>query len=150
MARDDIRPDAAIKTFDSIDVGDRWEHSIQFDQDKIDLFARLTGDANPLHLDANFAAGTKFGGINVQGQFLSSCIVGVIGSHLPGAGWCCVGVDANFTAPCWPTDGMTIEIEAIRKFAPAEVIVWKAVGKRYGTGDVLLRCEIKTKFILRD
>lgn len=148
MTNNEKRMDASIKTFDAISVGDRWEHYVQFDQDRIDLFAKLTGDSNPLHLDAEFASGTMFGGINVQGQFLSSCIVGVIGSHLPGAGWCCVGVDASFTAPCWPTDGMTMEIEAIRKFAPAQVIVWNAVGKRYNTDDVLLRCEIKTKFIL--
>ena len=37
MADNEKRMDASIKTFDAISVGDRWEHSVQVDQDRIDL-----------------------------------------------------------------------------------------------------------------
>ncbi|MCF4120951.1 MaoC family dehydratase [Antribacter sp. KLBMP9083] len=44
-------------------------------QEEVDRFADLTGDHNPVHLDAEFAAGTPFGGTIVHGYFTLSLVV---------------------------------------------------------------------------
>lgn len=44
-------------------------------QDEVDLFARVTGDHNPIHLDAEFAASTPFGTRIAHGLFTLSLVV---------------------------------------------------------------------------
>ena len=91
-----------IISFADIEDGATAERSTLVTEDLIFAFADLTGDANPLHTDPAFGELTPFGQINAQGQLMSSLIVGVIGSMLPGPGWFCLGVNADFVLPCFP------------------------------------------------
>ena len=52
----------------------------------IELFTELTGDRNPLHYDEQAAAGTRFGGIIVQGGVTSGLLNAVVAEELPGPG----------------------------------------------------------------
>jgi acyl dehydratase len=57
-----------------------------FTQSDFDRFAELSGDDNPIHVDPDFSARTKFGQTVAHGMFLYSVICGVLGSQLPGPG----------------------------------------------------------------
>ena len=55
-----------------------------FSQADFDAFARLSGDDNPIHTDADFCAGTRFGRPVAHGLLLCSVLRGLIDSLLPG------------------------------------------------------------------
>jgi 3-oxoacyl-[acyl-carrier protein] reductase len=67
-------------------VGDSRSITHQFTRAEIDAFARLTGDTNPLHVDADFANRTAAGGQVVHGMLAASLVSTLIGVHIPGRG----------------------------------------------------------------
>jgi acyl dehydratase len=79
----------------------------------IELFTELTGDRNPLHYDQQAAAGTRFGGIIVQGGVTSGLLNAVVAEELPGAGSVFLHVDWHFKAPVRPGDEITAEVEVL-------------------------------------
>jgi acyl dehydratase len=55
-------------------------------QRDFDRFARISGDDNPIHVDPEFAARTRFGRTVAHGMYLSSILWGMLRRHLPDAG----------------------------------------------------------------
>lgn len=83
------------------------------EQRDIELFTEMTGDRNPLHYDAELAAGTRFGGIIVQGGVTSGLLNAVVAEDLPGPGSVFLHVDWSFEAPVRPGDEITAEVEVL-------------------------------------
>ena len=86
------------------------------------LFAGVSGDTNPVHLDAEYAAGTMFKGRIAHGMLSASFISTVIGTKLPGPGVIYVGQNLKFKAPVRIGDTVTARVEvtglvAEKKFA---------------------------------
>jgi 3-oxoacyl-[acyl-carrier protein] reductase len=67
-------------------VGDHQSFAHQFTREEVDLFARLTGDKNPIHLDANYARRTPVGDPVVHGMLAASFVSRLVGMHIPGPG----------------------------------------------------------------
>lgn len=61
-------------------------HKFSFTQDDVILFAKVSGDHNPLHLDAEFAATTQFKRPIIHGALASSIFSKVMGTEFPGFG----------------------------------------------------------------
>jgi acyl dehydratase len=76
----------------------------------IELFTEITGDRNPLHYDAELAAGTRMGGIVVQGGVTSGILNAVAAEDLPGPGTVFLEVRWSFKAPVRPGDTITGEV----------------------------------------
>jgi acyl dehydratase len=83
----------------------------------IELFAELTGDRNPLHFDEELAAGTRFGGLIVQGGVTSGLLNAVVAEDLPGPGSVFLSVSWDFKAPVRPGDTITAEVEVLERHA---------------------------------
>ena len=79
----------------------------------IQLFTEITGDRNPLHYDAEAAAGTRFGGLIVQGGVTSGLLNAVVAEDLPGPGSVFLEVSWRFLAPVRPGDEITAEVEVL-------------------------------------
>lgn len=77
------------------------------------LFAGITGDNNPAHIDEIYANSTKFGKRIVHGLLVSSFISTVLGTMLPGPGTIYVSQTLNFKAPVYIGD--TIEAKVTVK-----------------------------------
>ena len=78
-----------------IGVGDTFAKEVRFDAASIASFALSTGDANPLHHDAAYAAGTRFGGIIASGSHVSALLMGMVAGHFADKGTN-VGLDFSF------------------------------------------------------
>ncbi len=63
------------------------------------LFAGMTGDMNPVHVDADYAAHSPFGGRIAHGMLTASLISTVLGTKLPGPGCIYVSQTLKFLAP---------------------------------------------------
>jgi acyl dehydratase len=87
------------------------EHS--YSQDDFDQFALLSGDDNPIHVDPEFAARTRFGRTVCHGMLLYSTICTVLGKHLPGPGVLQLWQELMFTSPTFAGEVMQFKIEVV-------------------------------------
>ncbi len=83
----------------------------------IQSFAELSGDYNPIHLDEEYAAATRFGRRIAHGMLSASFISTVIGTRLPGIGSVYVSQSINFIAPVFLDDVVETIVE-IMAFDP--------------------------------
>tara|TARA_B100002003_G_C13919087_1_gene446930 strand:- start:60 stop:503 length:444 start_codon:yes stop_codon:yes gene_type:complete len=70
----------------------------------IELFAQVSTDRNPVHLDDDYARDTIFAGRIAHGMLTASLISAVIGEQLPGHGTVYMGQTLKFLAPVRPGD----------------------------------------------
>jgi acyl dehydratase len=92
-------------------------------------FTDLSGDRNPLHYNAELAAGTRFGGIVVQGGVSSAILNAVVAEQLPGPGTVFLEVNWRFTAPVRPGDRIAGEVKvlAVRKDKPITTLATRVI-----------------------
>ncbi len=74
------------------------------------MFAGISGDTNPVHLDALFAAQTTFGGRIAHGMLSASFISTVLGTRLPGPGCIYLSQSLKFRAPVKAGDTVTARV----------------------------------------
>ena len=77
----------------------------------IELFAEVSTDRNPVHLDDDYAHDTIFGGRIAHGMLTAGLISAVIGEQLPGHGTVYLGQSLKFLAPVRPDDMVLAEVE---------------------------------------
>ncbi len=56
-----------------IQIGDVYKHGFSYTQDEVDIFAKVSGDTNPLHVNAEYAATSMFGKRIMHG-YLGACV----------------------------------------------------------------------------
>lgn len=79
----------------------------------IELFAEVSTDHNPVHLDEDYAQGTIFSGRVAHGMLTASLISAVIGEQLPGHGSVYLGQSLKFLAPVRPGDRVEATVRVL-------------------------------------
>lgn len=79
----------------------------------IELFAEVSTDRNPVHLDDDYAHDTIFEGRIAHGMITAGLVSAVIGEQLPGHGTVYLGQSLKFLAPVRPGDRVTAEVEVL-------------------------------------
>ena len=87
------------RTFDQLQPGDTASIERLVARDDLDLFAAVSGDVNPAHLDGAFAATNQFGHVVAHGMWTAALISAVLGTKLPGPGTIYLGQDLQFIKP---------------------------------------------------
>ena len=102
------------------EIGDSASISKTITDRDIQAFADVTGDHNPLHLDDEYAAKTRFGSRIAHGMLSASLISSVLANELPGAGSVYLGQTLKFVKPVFPGDTVTarVTVTAIRDDKP--------------------------------
>lgn len=108
-------PHISNHTFDEITLGQTAEYSKQVTAEDIRLFAAVSGDVNPVHLDADYAATTQFGGCIAHGMLSGAIISAAIAMQLPGPGTIYLGQSLRFTLPVRPGDTLTVRLTVAGK-----------------------------------
>ena len=114
------------RTFDELSVGETASSSHTVTQRDIDLFATVTGDVNPAHVDPAYAETDMFHHIIIQGMWGAGLISAVLGTKLPGPGTIYLGQDLRFRRPVSIGDTITATV-TVREKKPEK-------------GDVTLDC----------
>ena len=99
--------------FDELMVGQVASLVTMVDEARIRAFAAVSGDSNPMHLDAAFGGLTRFGGPIAHGMLSASFISAVIGTMLPGPGAIYLSQSLRFTAPVRAGDAITARVEVV-------------------------------------
>ncbi len=101
------------KTVTEIKVGDSSEFSKTIGESDVYLFAGVTGDLNPFHVNEEYAKKTFFKGRIAHGMLLAGFISTVVGCQLPGPGAIYVKQELKFMAPARIGDTITANVTAI-------------------------------------
>jgi len=120
--------------------GQKAVRSITLTPDHVATYAQLTGDYNPLHFDENFAAGTKFGRLVVQGGLTTGLLHALVAMDMPGPGTVFLSQNWNFTAPVFIGDTITAEAEIVDLHHSKPVCQLKVKVTRQ-TGEIVLEGE---------
>lgn len=99
------------RAIEELAVGDWAEVSRVVDRDTVRDFVETTGDANPMHSDAAFAAQTRFGEVIAPGLLTGSLVSAVIGTRLPGPGTIYLSQDLHFRRPVRLGETVTARVE---------------------------------------
>ncbi|MBI5521921.1 MAG: MaoC family dehydratase [Desulfarculus sp.] len=101
------------KTIGDLKKGDTASFSKTISEADIYLFAGVTGDFNPAHIDEQYAKGTFFKTRIAHGSLLAGFISTVMGTMLPGPGTVYVRQELNFLAPAHIGDTVTAVAEVL-------------------------------------
>ncbi len=122
---------------EDLSVGMFHEKTMIVDAEKINAFAELSGDFNPVHTDADYAAQSMFGKRIAHGALSASLISAILGNDLPGPGAIFVELNMRFRKPAFIDDEVT---------ARAEV---SEINEKNGRIKMKVSCMVDGKAIIR-
>jgi 3-hydroxybutyryl-CoA dehydratase len=99
--------------YDEMQVGQTAEFTKTVTETEVVLFAGITGDFNPAHVDEVTATASRFGGRIAHGMLSASFLCTVLGMHLPGPGTIHLEQQIRFLAPVRPGDTVTARAEVL-------------------------------------
>lgn len=97
--------------FEDLSLGMSHETHHVITEKDIELFAEVSGDRNPLHMDEEFAKQTPFGQRIAHGALTASYISGILGNNLPGPGSIFTGLSMRFRRPVFIGSEVTVRVE---------------------------------------
>lgn len=123
-----------------LQVGDAATVQRTITERDIELFAEVTGDRNPVHLDDRFARRTRFGRRIAHGMLGASLISAVLANELPGPGTIYLSQTLQFTAPIYPNDTVTVHVTVtkIREDKPIVTLETLCINQH---GEIVIRGE---------
>jgi 3-hydroxybutyryl-CoA dehydratase len=101
------------KTIDDLNVGDSASFAKTVSESDVYLFAGVTGDFNPAHIDEHYAGTTFFKTRIAHGVLAAGFISAVLGTRLPGPGTIYLRQSLNFRAPVRIGDTITATVEVV-------------------------------------
>jgi 3-hydroxybutyryl-CoA dehydratase len=101
------------KMIEQLKVGDAAEFGKTISESDIYLYAGITGDFNPAHVNESYAEGTFFKTRIAHGMLTAGLISGVLANQLPGPGTIYLKQDLRFLAPVRIGDTITARVEII-------------------------------------
>lgn len=102
-------------TFEEIDIGDRAHLFRTLKAEDIQLFAAMSGDVNPAHVDPEYAKSTHFHGIIAHGMWGGTLISTVLGTEYPGPGTIYLSQSLSFLKPVHIGDTLEVLLTVASK-----------------------------------
>ena len=136
------------RTYDEIQVGDSATLVRTLRPEDIQLFAIMSGDVNPAHVDPEYARSSMFREVIAHGMWGGALISTVLGTQFPGPGTIYIDQTLHFSRPVALGDTITVTLTCLKKFDHNHHIVFdclcanqeglKVIG---GTAEVLAPTE---------
>lgn len=131
------------KTIQQLTLGESASTAKTISETDVYLFAGITGDLNPAHVNQEYAQATRFGGRIAHGMLSAGLISAVIGMQLPGPGTIYMGQDLKFLAPVKIGDTVTAtvtvrELDLERNRVTLETVCENQNGQKLVVGQALV------------
>jgi 3-hydroxybutyryl-CoA dehydratase len=117
------------KNINQIKLGDKASFQKTVSESDVYLYAGITGDINPAHINQVEAESTMFKGRIAHGMLTAGFVSAVLGVQLPGPGTIYLGQDLKFTAPVHFGDTVVAEVEAVEILEEKNRIKFKTTCK---------------------
>jgi len=128
--------------YEELEVGQKANFQRSVTERDIQLFAEVSGDRNPVHLDADYAATTQFKERIAHGMLTGALISAAIATTLPGPGTIYLGQNLSFTRPVKLGDELTVELEVLEKLPKNRVRISTTVLNQDGKAVVKGEAEV--------
>lgn len=92
-------------------VGQSYEMKKEITECEVLMFAGLSGDLNPVHINEDYAQGTIFQRRIAHGALVNAYISAVLGMHMPGLGTIYLSQESHYRKPACLGDVLTIRVE---------------------------------------
>ena len=115
------------RTYDEIRLGDSATGTRTLTLADIQLFAIVSGDVNPAHLDPEYARESMFGEVIGHGLWGGALISSVLGNELPGPGTIYVSQSLRFSRPVKVGDTLTVTVTCTRKVDEKRRVVFECL-----------------------
>ena len=102
-------------TFAEIQVGDTAHMKRTLKVEDIQLFAAMSGDVNPAHVDPEYANNTQFHGVIAHGMWGGALISAVLGTQYPGPGTIYLSQSLRFERPVHLGDTLDVQVTVVEK-----------------------------------
>ncbi len=102
-------------TYDEITLGQTATYTKSVQEQDVQMFAAVSGDANPVHLDPDFARNTQFGERIAHGMLTGAYISAALAMELPGPGTIYLNQSLRFRLPVKLGDTLTVKLEVTDK-----------------------------------
>lgn len=112
---------------DDLEIGMVRSLTKQITDRDIEMFAEVSTDHNPVHLDQAYADATMFKGRIAHGMLSAGLISAVIGEQLPGHGTIYLGQSLKFLAPVRPGDVVLAEVKVAAIDAPRRRVTLETI-----------------------
>lgn len=110
------------RVFDEIIIGESASLKRTLTQEDIELFAIMSGDVNPAHMDADYAKNDMFHKVIAHGMWGASLLSTVLGTELPGPGTIYLEQTLKFEHPVTLGDTITVTLMVVNKRPDNHVI----------------------------
>jgi acyl dehydratase len=107
--------------YDELTIGQSAEYSKVVSDEDVKSFAKITGDFNPVHVDEEAAAKTRFGGRIAHGMLSGGLVSAAIANKLPGEGSIYLAQTMRFTAPVRIGDTVTVSLTVLELLSKKRV-----------------------------
>ena len=118
-------------------IGARGTWTRTFSVADVEAYAAITGDRNPLHFDAEFAARVRPGALIVHGGLTTGLFNALVAEVLPGPGSVFLHQEWDYPAPAYIGDTVTAEAEVIEARADKPITRLRCVARRQDGTEVL-------------
>jgi len=105
-----------------LEIGQAAEFSRRLEEQDLKLFAVVSGDFNPLHLDEDYAKGTRFRGRIAHGMWTGGLISAALATVLPGPGCIYLEQSLRFHRPVRLNDQITVRLEVSEKNDEKQIV----------------------------
>ena len=119
-----------------IEFGQTYTHDFKFSQEEVNRFAEVTGDKNPVHTNAEFAATTIFKKPVMHGMLGAALFSKVFGVLFPGEGTIYLKQSLNFLRPMYVDIDYTAEFKVIELIKDKNRAVVETIIKDKLTGKI--------------
>lgn len=126
------------KTVHEMKIGDSASFSKTITDFDVKMFAGITGDFNPVHIDKEFAKNTLFKDRIAHGMLVSSLFSTVLGTQLPGEGAIYAGQELKFTKPVYLEDTITATVTVTELDVEKNRVVLETIATNQN-GDVVIK-----------
>lgn len=116
------------RTFEEIDVGDSASMVRKLTEKDLDLFAVVSGDLNPTHMDTDYASNTSDGRVVGHSMWAGTLFSGLLGNVLPGPGTIYKSQAFRFIRPVHVSDTITVTVTVSEKKALDSIIILDCKG----------------------
>ena len=126
------------KTFDEINVGDYAKITRKLTRRDIELFAIVSGDVNPAHLDDDYSFKSRFHGVIAHGMLSAAMFSAVLGTKLPGPGTIYLEQGPKFLKPVRPDDTIEVTVTVVSKDMEKKFLTLNCIGVNQDNKEVVI------------
>ena len=130
------------KSINELEIGESASASKTITEGDVGLYAGITGDFNPVHINDEYAKTTRFGGRIAHGGLIEGLIAPVLGMKLPGPGTIAIERTVRFKAPAKIGDTITASATVAEKILEKNIVMMKVEWKNQ-RGDMVMEGTMK-------